>query len=248
MKRAIFASFLGLVASFDSSAYAEPMLGSRSELVEYVQAYAKCTVRYDHKRAQELVLSNATDDQIEHEFRDIYVSEPLAFVSGCRELVIRSGIAFRLQPGLYRSALSEELVAAELKNAPITDMSGRAPLQHWLPENQASYDQRLASASGGGKRARIEAKHNAESAKIWLAVYGECVVRKNPSGAWDWVVSKAGSREESAAISRLNPSFGDCLTSGKTLNFAKEVLRGSIAINYYRLAKAPTAAANGVGS
>lgn len=237
-----------LATALGSAAQAEPMPGSRGELNEYIQAYAKCTVRYNHHRAQELVLSNVTDDRVEHDFKDIYVSEPMAWVSGCKELLIRTGVAFRLQPGLYRAALAQELVEAEMKAAPQASFSDRSALAHWTPEDQASFDRRLASVSGESKRARITAEHDAEAAKIWLAVYGECVVRKDPVTAWSWLVAKPGSSAETDAIARLGPAFGDCLVSGKTLNFPKDVLRGSIAINYYRLAKAPVAAATGVGA
>ena len=246
MRRAVVAVLVGSAAVLGAGAKAEPMLGSRGELLDYVQAYAKCTVRYSHQRAQELVLSNVSDERLEQDLKDIYVSAPLAFVSGCRELVIRNGVAFRLQPGLYRAALAQELIVAEMNEAPIADFSGRAPLQHWSPKSQASYEQRLAATSGERKRAKVEAERDAETTKIWLAVYGECVVRRDPTGAWTWILSKTGGPGEKAAISRLNTALGECLASGKTLNFPKDVLRGSIAISYYRLAKAPAAAAAGV--
>ncbi|MEQ1496249.1 MAG: hypothetical protein ABL912_10895 [Novosphingobium sp.] len=248
MRHTLSILLLGSAVVVGSRAYAEPMMGSRGELLGYVQAYAGCTVRYSHKRAQELVLSNVADDQMESDFKDIYVSSPLVWVSGCRELVIRDGVAFRLQPGMYRAALAESLIATDLKDAPIADLSLRAPLQHWQPESEASLGQRLAAASSDRLRANIETKHNAEISKIWLAAYGECVVRKDSIGSWGWAMSKSGSRDEVVAIARLKTALGDCLTSGRTLNFPKDVLRGTVAINYYRLAKAPAAVAIGVGS
>ena len=39
------------------------------------------------------------------------------------------------------------------------------------------------------------------------------------------------------------PALSDCVGSGETVNFGPLVLRGSIAINYYRLAYAPRTAA-----
>jgi hypothetical protein len=247
MRQTLSILLLGSAVVIGSRAYAEPMLGSRGELLDYVHAYAGCTVRYSHKRARELVLSNVADDQMERDFKDIYVSSPLVWVSGCRELVIRDGVAFRLQSGMYRAALAEALIVSELKDAPIAGLSLRAPLQHWLPEGEASLAQRLAATSDDGKRAKIESEHKAEISKIWLAVYGECVVRKDSDGSWGWAMSKSGSRDEEMAIARLKPALGDCLTSGSTLNFPKDILRGTIAINYYRLANAPAAVAIGVG-
>lgn len=244
MKQAARLVLAGLSMASGSAACAEPAPGLRGEQLEYVQSYAKCKVRDNRGSAQKLVLSNVSDERMAHDFSDIYVKEPMAYVRACRELVIRDGVAFRLQPDMFRAAIAEELVTSEMKS-PIASLADRAPLQHWQPESDSALAERLAKASNGNAKARAQSEHDAANATVWLSVYGECVVRKDAAGAWSWIVAKPGSPAEASAIAQLKPSLGECLTAGEALNFSKDILRGTIAVNYYRLAKASV---NGAGS
>jgi hypothetical protein len=69
--------------------------------------------------------------------------------------------------------------------------------------------------------------------------FGECVVRTSPAGVHRYLLAQPSTREEGQALLTLRLALGSCLTAGHTLKIDRRVLRGSLATNYYRLAKAP---------
>lgn len=70
-------------------------------------------------------------------------------------------------------------------------------------------------------------------------IFGECVVRTDPANAHKMLVADAGSLQESAAIQALRPALAHCIDQGGDLSLAVKDLRNSLALNYYRLARAP---------
>jgi len=76
-------------------------------------------------------------------------------------------------------------------------------------------------------------------AYIALDAFGECVVRANAHGSWMLLKTRPGRKEETDALQALMPSFRGCLTQGRDFRADVTTLRGTIAVNYYRLATAP---------
>jgi hypothetical protein len=68
------------------------------------------------------------------------------------------------------------------------------------------------------------------------------VVRVNPAAARTLLLTRPESAEEKAAFATMNLAFATCLPEGVTMSFGKTALRGTVAMNYYRLAKAAPAA------
>ena len=86
------------------------------------------------------------------------------------------------------------------------------------------------------RRERVE--REIKVAELYVLEFGECVVRKNVRSSHELTLSLPESRDESAAIAALKPAFTACLTYGRTLTFDKSNLRGTVAVNYYRLVSA----------
>jgi hypothetical protein len=218
---------------------------SQQELLEYHEEYAECMVRYRRLEARKLVLSNTPNHRLEHDFRSIYTTKALLNVSGCPNLLIRDGRAFVLQPDMFRAALAHELIKADLKNAETNNFVDRVPLSHWMPPSPAMLDSQRAAQKNTKRHAKLEKAHGEEVGRAWLSRYGDCVAHGNSKASHEWVVSKPGTPVEQAAIATLQPAFAACLVAGEKLTFSKEVLRGAVAINYYRLAMADRVSANG---
>ena len=70
-------------------------------------------------------------------------------------------------------------------------------------------------------------------------IFGECAVRTDPANAHALIISEPSSAEETAYISALAAAFDNCLTKGAQFTASRSVLRGLIAISYYRIAHAP---------
>ena len=68
--------------------------------------------------------------------------------------------------------------------------------------------------------------------------FGECVVRTAPEETTRFLHTGVATREEESSFQALGPAFSSCLFAGQTAKFSREVVRGSVAINYYRLAHA----------
>ncbi len=76
-----------------------------------------------------------------------------------------------------------------------------------------------------------------------LATIGECAVRANAAGAHALLQARLNSKEELQAMQALMPAFSTCIPNGRKVQFDLTTLRGTVAVNYYRLAFAPPMAA-----
>lgn len=215
---------------------------SQAEYRQDVRSYAMCTVRNHHGRARELVLANVDNRTMENRFADIYSSKKLAFIFGCKELMLREGQGIVIDPDLFRASLADVLVNKDLKTAEVGGFDGVAPLAQLAPQSQREFEAAYAKARSNAAKAKVKTAWDASVAKTWLAHFGECVVRRDPVTAREWLLTKPESTEESKAASKSVPALSACLADGEKLTFDKHVLRGTIAINYYRLAMAKTTA------
>lgn len=71
----------------------------------------------------------------------------------------------------------------------------------------------------------------------WVSRLGECVVRADPAGAHALLNTKPDSAEERAAFRVIGSSAGKC-AGGEQLKIDPITFRGTIALNYLRLAEA----------
>lgn len=88
----------------------------------------------------------------------------------------------------------------------------------------------------GSRRGDVPA-NEPDTFDVAISALGECVVRTAPGAATALVRSDIASSAESSALAAVTPALSSCLSAGKTFAFSPEVLRGSVALNYYRLAK-----------
>ncbi|HEX2763487.1 MAG TPA: hypothetical protein VHM92_06535 [Allosphingosinicella sp.] len=77
------------------------------------------------------------------------------------------------------------------------------------------------------------------SALLAPLMFGECVTRTDPANAHKVLLLDAGSPEESAVMKALRPALAHCVVPGGEVKIALKDLRKTLALNYYRLARAP---------
>jgi hypothetical protein len=203
--------------------------------LENVRSYAACTVRNFHDRSQKLVLADVDNKTMERKFGDIYPSAALGYVANCEELELRFRTV-NIDPDAFRASVAEFLVTKDIGQSLLKDFLAVPPLTHLQVESDQSYQDRLSAAKSDKRRASIKKSRDLYVSRRWLSVYGECVVRKDATTTRDLLTAKPGSTDESSAILRIKPALGDCLLQGASLTFDRSTLRGTIAINYYRLA------------
>ena len=244
MKIAAIAVGLIMLPLAAESAGIVPKVKQR-EYVGDVYDYATCTVRNYHNRARDLILADLDNAAMERKFSDIYTSKPIAFIPGCRELFLRPRQGIAIDPDLFRASLATVLVRKDFGAATFTVFDGVAPLSHRVVESDAQFRTRLDAVHSDQPRARMKLERDKDLTRVWLSQFGECAARRNPLASKEWLLAAPGSQDDAAAVSKLTPDFGACLAAGETLAFPKDVLRGTLAINYYRLAMAESAVSMG---
>jgi hypothetical protein len=156
----------------------------------------------------------------------------------CLVRVTHASAKMKFPGDLYRYALADALVARELAAAPVIDLSGVPPLDRGTPPDPPAAP---AANASKGEKARYEdalKDYNEKQSFRALDEFGECVVRTNPAGARSLLLTQPEAPAEASGFDALRPAFAECLPEGMTLAFGKLVLRGTVAVNYYRLAHA----------
>lgn len=201
--------------------------------------YARCVVKRQGKKASEALLSNVDNGTILRRYGMLIVGDCLA------DNAKTDTTTMSFAGDLYRYALADALVGQELADTPVPDVSDLPPLDHRDPGEPPR--QITASGKKVSKKKYEQAleSHNRGVAYAFLGRYGECIIRFDAPGAKALLLTKPDSREEAIRFAALKPALASCLPEGHTLTFGKVPLRGSIAVNYYRLAHAVTGRAAG---
>jgi len=195
--------------------------------------YAKCVVDQQPRRASNAIVANFSTAKLLTDY-------PMLFSPDCLAQFGRGTGAMSFAGDLYRYALAGALFDRELAERPVPDLSAVPPLEHMeaptAPEAISASEKKLSTK----KRQDAQKKYEVQIVSAFLSRYGECLVRTDPVGSKALLLSKPDSDEERARFTALDPALATCLPEGRTFDFGKIPLRGSIALNYYRLAQAGT--------
>jgi hypothetical protein len=204
---------------------------STKETRALMHAYAKCVVKQEARKAAQALLADVPNDVILDKY-------PMLLIGACLTRETHAATKMSFAGDLYRYALADALVNRELRASPVPDLTGVPP----LVQRTVSVPPPVKPEHGGrtAEKAYEKAQESYDRALVFafLARYGECIVRADAAGSKALLLTKPDSPEESAAFGAIRLALGTCLPEGRTLKFGKVALRGSIAINYYRLAHA----------
>jgi hypothetical protein len=193
--------------------------------------YAECVVRQRHDRAADAILSNADNEVIQRRYGDLIRGDCLVSAAG------GGGVQMKFGGDLYRYALADALVNADFFKSTDADFTDRPPLAHIAMPVQTKFDAYLAGVKSKRKREEAQAAYTNQVSMAWLSRFGECVVRQEPAKARAWLLTPINVAEETSRINDLRSAFSECLGQG-TLKFNRVTMRGTVALNYYRLARA----------
>lgn len=203
-----------------------------------VQAkFGECVIKKSRSAARKMVLDpNLEGSDYRRAFQR--VGDGMCLLEAAKTY---DGIQMKFPMDTMRYALADALVRGEFSTGPLPSIKDAAPLA------QPTFDESKFQPEPGKtlKKDELEELEKSRAKRIglvFLAAYGECVVRANPSKSHALLMAKPTSPEETAALKALTPEFSACLPDGQQLSFGKTPLRGTIAMNYYRLAHAPRAA------
>ena len=201
-----------------------------TETRRLLHAYGACVVKRQEARAAQAIVANITNSELIRRYGSLIDGTCLPPRKG-------SPVQVRFQGDQYRYALADALVRKQFASTPAPVLESVARLQHRDPG--------AAPARVNAKGKRLKEKqylaalrdYEAEQAYSYLSRYGECVVRVNPAAARDLLLSEPGTPQENQRFAALRIPFGTCLPEDQKLSLGKLALRGTIAINYYRLAR-----------
>lgn len=203
-----------------------------SETREMIHSYGECVIKTQQRRASEAILANVDNATLLSRYSELVVPRCMVTLPG-------STVSMRFSGDQYRYALADALIRKELAGQPVPDLELVARLDHREPGVPPSgLDDKGKPLKKKDLEAAQEAYREAQ-AYNFLSRYGECVVRRDPAAAKALLLTTPNSDAEKASFPGLSTALATCLAPGETLAFGKAALRGTIAVNFYRLAKAP---------
>lgn len=211
---------------------------STKETRALTHAYAQCVVKRQPVKASQAILANVDNATMLREYSKLILGE-------CLSSQVNQDTQMRFTGDLYRYALADALVSRELAAQPVPALDAVPRLGHRAPGAPPQPVDDKGRKLGKRKLEAARLNYTRDVAYAFLSHYGECIVRADTAGSKALLVTKPDSPEESARFAALRPTFSRCLPEGQTLRFGKVTLRGSVAINYYRLAHAARASAGG---
>jgi len=217
------------------AALAAPTGASASQVRLVQHRYGECVVGQNPREARAFLLEHVDNRWNSPTGRLI---EKLSNGPCVVKASDNAGGRLRLPGDAMRHALADSLIRRELLAAPPVKVGAAvAPLMH--PTVDAD---RIANSQTpfGGKDGQAERQRRLAVAMAVTAMsqLGECIVRRAPSEALALFRTDPNSPPESAAFAGLTPAISGCVPTGSTVELTKASLRGTIGVNYYRLANA----------
>jgi hypothetical protein len=202
-----------------------------------VDDYGRCIVRKEGKLAAQAILRNVNNKTLMREY-------PRLIDGKCVPTPPATTVKVQFHGDQFRYAIADALVSAELGALPAPNLDSVPPLDHRIPTPPSRLDKKGRPLSDR-KYAEAVEDYDQDQAFSYLSSFGECAVRADPAGSRALLLTRPESEAETAAFAALKNAFGNCVEEGHTLAFGKVALRGTIAVNYYRLARAAAAPASG---
>jgi hypothetical protein len=200
-----------------------------------VAEYGDCIVKRETARASAAILAGLDSDEL----LDRY---PQLLQNTCLHTRLGDRVEVRFSGDQYRFAIADALVRSELADVPPPVLDDVPPLDHRGPAGPPTTDAKGRPLEGRALEQAMRS-YEVDRAAHYMWRYGECVVRVDPAAAKALLLTDPASAEEGTQFAAMATALGTCLGEGRTLQFGKAALRGTIAVNYYRLARAPRTAA-----
>jgi hypothetical protein len=197
--------------------------------------YGQCVVKKQPAAASAFVMTQAAEIDRGAYLRLMNnVSDGPCLVDSAKSF---GGVQMRFPSDTMRYTLADALVRAQPGSAPLAIPATLPALAH-PTFNEAEY--RAAMAKGGNQKKLAELTNRRSQAigRIFMSAFGECVVRFDPANSRALLAAEVLTPQEDAAFVALRPAFAQCLDAGQNLSMNKAILRGTIALNHYRLAQA----------
>lgn len=193
-----------------------------------VAEYGDCIVKREQARASAAILAHVNVDEMLRR-------HPQLLQKSCVQNKLGDFVEVTFWDDQYRYAIAEALVRRELAALPPPVLDDVPALDHRGPQAPPRVDAKGRPLQGRALE-RAMRDYDQQRASNYMWRYGECVVRVDPVAAKALLLTEPASAAENARFKAMGTALGTCLAEGRSLEFGKADLRGTIAVNYYRLA------------
>lgn len=231
MRTIAASSFLCALTTLFAGAPAFAEKSDKQVLRETGSSFADCVAEKHYDEAVAYILESPDNKTAIKKYRRLIDSQCMVEASSGTAV---AGIRF--SGDTFAFSIAEGLVRRDFGAAGPMSFNDRAPLAHRVLPPVDPLD--LAKLS---EKKRAEAKIARQREMTWLLIakFGECAVRLAPESTRKLAQTRVGSPDEFALLQEMAPNFGVCLPSGAELKFQPLHLRGTLLVNYFRLASAP---------
>lgn len=194
--------------------------------------YGRCVVKRAYGKAAEYVLDTSSLDFDSKRYGELTSPDCLVHAA----VINNYAIALKMPGDMLRFALADALAARDLADFDPSKIKTAQALV-FPTIDPAAFAPKPGKYSAKNL-AKLEEDKVMAQGRIAFWRYGDCVVRTDPHGARTLLRSEPTSGE-TAAFQALMPALSSCLMKGEQFKSNRTMLRGTIALSYYRLAKAP---------
>jgi len=233
------------IAPLSAQLKPEPVPGSRltssleqlhdREARRAMSKFADCAVKL-HRDAVVGFVLDASKLDIDQASRKVFDDECLVEQAELNS----ADVMLKMPIDVARYALADALVRSDLPALDPNSLRLAAALQYPAID-PANYAPKAGRDYTPKELENLRNWMNTSTARVAFYRYGECVVRSDPASSRVLLMSPPTSGNEAAAFKALMPSFGACLSAGEQFKTNHTMMRGTIAVAYYRLARAPQA-------
>jgi len=199
--------------------------------------YATCVVKRRAAQAREVILANHDNGVILKRYPALANGDCLVKATSAKSF---SDVEMKFTGDFIRYGLADALFAAELAAVPPRDLRDVAQLEHAVVDESA-YRPEPGKKVSKRRAEELERARGIAASSAALSRFGECVVRLDSRNSHALLAAKPSTSEETRAFAGLQTAFSTCLSEGQTFKTNRMTMRGTIAINDYRLTFAPPA-------
>ncbi len=211
---------------------------SAAETRKMMYNFGLCMAEHDRAKASQIVLSIAEEVELIPILRSMRGPE-------CLREAARQSVTMNFPGDMIRYAMADALFAVDLRGLTSQNFAAVPRLRH-REVDESKYRPKPGKKTAKRQLEDMERRRMQALAYAYFSRFGECVVRADAGNAHALLMTQPATVEEARGFAALAPAFGNCLVAGKQFAANRMVMRGSIAINYYRLATAARNAAGGV--
>lgn len=211
----------------------KPEVSTTTEARTILAKFAQCAVRKWPDLAPRFVLDSSTIN-VAKDYMTLADDYCMSDVASLKN----ADVGLKISHDIMRFAIAEALVQKELGSFDPALVKLAQPLRY-AALKPADYVPKRGQKYTPKELADLQSAQVVDETRIAFQRYGECVARNDPANVRLLAFSSPNSTEESAAIKALMPLFGDCLAPGQQFKTNKTMMRGTLALAYYRLARAP---------